>query len=119
MPHVNQRVRLISLVTGDSSAALLVRRLLPATLGIPLLVGSLRLLGEDVGLYSTHVGVVIMTASTMIGATALLLWTARSLERVDRKRRRAEEDVRRSRAQHRALARNFPDGAIVLFDREL
>src|SRR6266581_2267675 len=109
----------ISLLRGGSFASLLVRRLLPATLGLPVLVGILCIAGERIGLLSTTPALAITIALAAAGATALLLWTAASLERVDAGRRRAEEALRRSTEQHRALARNFPDGAIVLFDRDL
>ena len=104
---------------GHSPGAILVRRLLPVTVGLPILVGLLRLEGERAGLYSATVGVLIMIGFGVVGATGLLIWTAASLERLDRDRRRAEDAVRRAHEQHRALARNFPDGAIVLFDRDL
>jgi two-component system, cell cycle sensor histidine kinase and response regulator CckA len=119
MAAVAWRGNVISLLRGGSLASLLVRRLLPATLGLPVLVGMFCIAGERLGLVSPTPALAITIALAAAGATALLLWTAASLERVDAERRRAEEALRRSTEQHRALARNFPDGAIVLFDRDL
>ena len=103
---------------GATPGALLVRRLLPATIGLPLLAGAFVL----VGLTQTHLSVaaaIAIGAVGIAGATGMLLWTAATLDRTETQRRRAEAALRRSEEQHRALARNFPDGAIVLFDRDL
>jgi two-component system cell cycle sensor histidine kinase/response regulator CckA len=108
-----------SLGPADSPGALLVRRLVPATIGIPIAIGLLRFAGEHYGLYSAAVGVAIMVAFSCVGATVLLAWTAASLNRIDRERLRVAETLRQATDQHRTLARNFPEGAVVLFDREL
>ena len=118
MPFVS-KLMTAALGPADSPGALLVRRLVPATIGAPILVGLLRLAGERNGLYSATVGVAIMIAFSCIGATALLAWTAASLNRIDRERLRVAEALRQSTEQHRTLVRNFPEGAIVLFDRDL
>ena len=102
-----------------STASLLVWRLLPATIGLPVLVGTLRIEGELLGWYSANVGHAIMITTAIVAGTSVLLWTAVSVERIDRKRRAAQDALARSHAQHRALARNFPDGALVLFDHDL
>jgi PAS domain S-box-containing protein len=112
-------VSLASLLRGRTPASLLVRRLLPVTVGLPILVGVLRLAGERAGLYNNEFGVAIMVAVGILAGTAALLWTAASLERSDRERRDATEALAHSREHLRSLARNFPDGAIVLFDRDL
>ena len=119
MSRLGKSRRLVSLVAGGSAGAHLVRRLAPATIGLPVLVGLLRLAGERGGLFGVTFGVALMIIFSVVGATALLLWTAGSLDRVDADRRRVEEALRRSSEQHRTLARSFPDGAIVLFDRDL
>jgi two-component system cell cycle sensor histidine kinase/response regulator CckA len=108
-----------SLGPADSPGALLVRRLVPATIGIPIAIGLLRLTGERYGLYSAAVGVAIMVAFSCAGATVLLVWTAASLNRIDRERLRITEALRQTSEQHRTLVRNFPEGAVALFDREL
>ena len=108
-----------SLRPADSPGALLVRRLVPATIGLPILVGVLRLMGERGGLYSLAFGVGIMIAFGCVGATLLLIWSAASVNRVDGERRRAVEALRLSSERYRTLVRNFPEGAIVLFDRDL
>jgi two-component system cell cycle sensor histidine kinase/response regulator CckA len=104
---------------GDSPGALLIRRFVPATIGVPILVGALRHAGERGGLYSATVGVLIMVMFSCLGATLLLVWTAASLNRIDRARRQVAEALRQSSDRHRTLLRHFPDGAIVLFDRDL
>jgi two-component system, cell cycle sensor histidine kinase and response regulator CckA len=106
-------------VSKSSLGALLLLRLAPVTIGLPVAVGVLRLAGERGGLYSSTIGVAIMVVFSSIGATVLLVWTAASLNRLDRERRRVTEELRHGGERYRMLARNFPDGAIVLFDRDL
>ena len=73
------------------TSALVLRRLLPLAVVLPLVVGALRLLGERAGLYSSVVGVAIMVAFSIAGAVGLVAWTAASLARIDDDRRRADE----------------------------
>jgi PAS domain S-box-containing protein len=119
MAAARKRRLAFSLLSGASPASMLVRRLLPATLFLPLLIGLLRVGAERAGFISATQGVLAVSILAALGATALLLWTASSLERADRERRRAEDALRNTQQQHRALARHFPAGAIVLFDHDL
>jgi len=73
---------LISLLTSPSAVGLLVRRLLPVTIGLPIIVGALRLEGEQVGLYSSTVGHVIMITFGVAAGTGVLLWTGMWAERL-------------------------------------
>jgi PAS domain S-box-containing protein len=98
---------------------LLVRRLLPAAIVVPLLAGPLVLFGFSEWQIGVVSAVAIVAGVRIIAATGLVLWTAGTLDRADEKRRSAEEALRRSESHHRALARSFPDGAVILFDREL
>src|SRR6266571_1618919 len=88
MAAVAWRGNVISLLRGGLFASLLVRRLLPATLGLPVLVGMFCIAGERLGLLSPTPALAITITLAAAGATVLLLWTAASLERVDADRRR-------------------------------
>jgi two-component system, NtrC family, sensor histidine kinase KinB len=92
------------------NGGLLVRRLLPLPLGLPFVVGLVRLYGERGGLFSSSVGLGIMIAFSSLGGTALLLWTARSVNLLDAERERIADQLRESTDRYRALAHNFPDG---------
>jgi len=69
-------------VAGDSEAALINRRLLPAAILIPPFVGWLRWQGEQAGYYSTAFGVAVFTLSNVAIFAALVWWSARALQRI-------------------------------------
>lgn len=74
-----------------SPGSVLVRRLLPAAIGVPLAAGWLRVLGEDAGWYETELGtagVMVLTGSVLI----ILVWkSAVAQDRSVLALRRAEE----------------------------
>jgi DNA-binding CsgD family transcriptional regulator len=104
---------------GNLPGDVLIRRLLPVTLGLPIIASVLRAVGQSEGLYSNEVGIAMMGIFSAVGASALLVMTARSLNKAERGRRAAEERLRRSLEIYRTLARNLPNAAVMLFNREL
>ena len=101
---------------GSGSGGMLARRLLPATLVIPLVLGWLHLKGQEAGLYDAAGGIALLSAATTL-VVAILIWKAAAyLNRSDLARRRAEENlrtlneqlearvVRRTEEMHRATA---------------
>jgi len=84
----------MQLLTSDGAGGSLVRRLLPATVGGVLFVVTLRLLGQEVGLYGTQVGV-WLTASGVLALMVPIIWrVAWSVERTDAQRRAALKELR-------------------------
>src|SRR4028118_785682 len=77
----------------------LIRRLLPAAIIVPVVLGWLRLEGQRAGLYGTGVGVLLMTAANVLILSALILWSARLLDRLEARRRRAESESQRAREE--------------------
>ncbi len=97
-----------SLLTSASTGGAMVRRLLPFAIVIPLVLGWLRLQGEQRGFYGSAFGL-SLDATLNVFCFTLLVWlTARWLNRVDLRRQRVE-------AQARQLAAivEFSDDAIV------
>jgi signal transduction histidine kinase len=86
---------LMSIFTSDGIGGLTVARLLPVVIAIPLLLGWLRLKGEHAGLYDTEFGVSLMVTATLCIIAAFVWWTARSLDRIDVQRKRAQEEIRK------------------------
>jgi len=80
--------------TSEDLGGSLARRLFPLSVGVLLLLGWLRLVGEGAALYDTHVGVSLhVFASCVLMGT--VIWTsAHSLSRVDGERRRAADALR-------------------------
>jgi len=77
----------------------LIRRLLPAAIIVPVVLGWLRLEGQRAGLYGTGIGVLLMTAANVLILSALILWSARLLDRLEARRRRAESESQRAREE--------------------
>src|SRR5207249_3862367 len=63
----------MAVLTSENAGGVLARRLLPAALAIPAVLGWLRLLGEQSGLYDREFGVSLSVVSS-IGLFGVLLW---------------------------------------------
>jgi signal transduction histidine kinase/DNA-binding response OmpR family regulator len=88
---------LMAVVTSRDLEGVVARRLLPAAILVPLVLGWLRLRGQKIGLYGTELGVSLITVANMVVLAALVWWSARLLYRIDRERRRAWEEMRLAR----------------------
>jgi len=106
---------LVALLRGDTPAGALVRRLLPAVVLIPVVLGWLRLLGQKAGLYETEGGSALFVVTTIVALAGLTWWSARSIERADARRREVEGALRGSEGRFRTLAASAND-AIVSAD---
>ena len=89
----------MAFVTSDTSGGFLARLLLPLGLLLPILLGALRIGGENAGWYSTRIGVGLFATGFIVLFLATVWWTARLLFRSDKERKQAEEDVRRLNAE--------------------
>jgi diguanylate cyclase (GGDEF)-like protein len=84
-------------VRSSYMGGLLARKMLPAVLGIPLLLGWVRLGGQHFGEYGLELGVLIHTITTIVAFAALVWCTARSMNTMDSQRelaRKAEREMR-------------------------
>jgi signal transduction histidine kinase/CheY-like chemotaxis protein len=77
------------MLAGDASG-LLIRRLLPASLLVPPVVGWIRLQGELAGLYDTNIGLAIFVTANIVIFSTLIWHTAEVVRRADERRSRAE-----------------------------
>jgi len=85
---------LMAIVTSRNMGGVMSRRLLPAAILVPLVLGWFRLRGQQVGLYGTELGVSLFTVANMFVVAALVWWSARLLYRIDGERKLAEEEMR-------------------------
>lgn len=82
----------IALLTSNSAGGLMARRLLPAIIGVPLLVGWFWLAGERAGLYNSSSGISLMVVSNIL-IFGILVWAnAGALDRMELERKRTEEE---------------------------
>lgn len=86
---------LMAIVTSESAGGILARRLLLAAIGVPPVLGWLRLAGQRVGLYGTEAGIALLVGTVIVAFTALIWWTAEAVHRADALRNRAQEERNR------------------------
>jgi PAS domain S-box-containing protein len=108
---------LMGVLTSDSAGGVMARRLLPATIVVPVGLGWLRLVGERAGLYGAEFGLSLNVVGNVAVCIAVVAWTVRSLHRTDRERRRAQEALGASEQRYRQLTEASLD-AIVVADAE-
>jgi PAS domain S-box-containing protein len=86
----------MSVFTNQNAGAMMARRLLPCLLILPLTIGWLRLKGERLGFFGSEVGVAIVVVTYTVSFLWLVWLTARSINRTDFLRHKAEETLRES-----------------------
>ena len=84
----------MAILTSDSAGGKLARRLVPATLILPIVIGWLRLVGERLGLYDAGFGLAMFTVANIVIFTILIASGASSLVDADLARREAELKIR-------------------------
>jgi hypothetical protein len=75
-----------SLPMDEGAAGVLTRRLLPAALLAPIILGIIRMLGESAGIYESEFGVSLFAVAAILTFVGLVLWSARVLRDTDRER---------------------------------
>jgi PAS domain S-box-containing protein len=101
---------------GNSPGAVVARGMWPALL-LVILLGWVRTMGRNAGWFSPGFATALFVLSILLLLTGLIWWTAVSLNRTDRERRRADLALRHSEARLVALLEQLPVG-IGLTDRE-
>jgi signal transduction histidine kinase/CheY-like chemotaxis protein len=86
------------IIMSDTVAGLLARLTLPLVFLLPVLLGALRIAGENAGWYTTRVGVALFATSFILFFLLAVWWTVRLLLRSEAKRHAAEERVRQLNA---------------------
>jgi len=86
---------------------LMARRVLPLAILLPMIVGWLRLQGQNAGWYQTEVGLALFAASNVVIFSIVIWLAARTLNRVDADRRGADfrrlQVLREAETRWRAL----------------
>ena len=75
-----------SLLMDEGAAGVLTRRLLPAALAAPIILGVLKVAGESAGIYESDFGVSLFAILSIVTFVGLVLWSARVLRDTDRER---------------------------------
>ncbi len=102
---------------SDTAGGVLLRRLFPAALVVPVVVGWLRLSGERAGWYGLETGLAIFAMSNVLIFATLAWHTANRLHREDLNRRESEAGLRAERDFSDAVIDSLP-GAFYLYTKE-
>jgi serine phosphatase RsbU (regulator of sigma subunit) len=84
---------LMAVPSSDSAGGAMARLLIPAAIGIPFILGWLRMAGQRAGLYDTEVGLSLFVVLTMMAFSALIWRNAVALYHTDMARRAAAEEL--------------------------
>lgn len=108
----------------DGAGGVMARRLLPAVIGLPFLIGWLRIKGEAAGYYDAPLGLAISVVASTAIIAALIWWTATRLRGVDELRLQAEAGrnaaARQLEAAHEEVQRkNAQMEADLMLAREI
>lgn len=106
-----------SLFTRGTSGSLLARRLLPAAIVLPLVLGWLRVKAEQAGYVELPIGTALLVTALMVTFIALIWRTAVSLDRGDLARQETGNALRESEAAKAAILDSALD-CIIAMDRE-
>jgi signal transduction histidine kinase len=90
--HPEQQLMLF--ILSDTAGGMMVRRLLPASIGIPIIVGGLIIFGARAGLYDMAFAVPLCVVASILVLTTLIWRNAKALHRLDGKRKQAEDALR-------------------------
>lgn len=95
--RANANRALMAVVTGDTEGGTMARRLLPASIVIPIVLGFLRLKGQEAGWFGPALGLVLHVVATMLVLALIIWWNAAALDRVTQENQRfgyAAQDTR-------------------------
>ncbi len=96
----------MGVITSDTTAGVMARRLLPAAILIPLGLGALEGATERSGYLKTQPGLALFATAVMILFAALIWWNARLLFFAETEKQKAEAELKRTSAE---LARSNTD----------
>ncbi len=105
---------MMSVIALDGSTGVLARRLLPATLIIPAVLGWLRLGIERAGLLERDMGRPLLVLANTAFFTALVWFNLMLLARTDVRRRKIEAELRASEARSRQIVRTANDAFVAM-----
>ncbi|MEO7099393.1 MAG: PAS domain S-box protein [Luteolibacter sp.] len=105
--------RLLAILHNNSSARVLMRRLLPAAFVVPVVLEWLRLQGLRAGFYDNEFGTALLVVAVIFAFVIFIWWSARTVVMLDMRRERAEETTRASEARFRSLLESAPDAVVI------
>ena len=104
-------------LSSDTIGGVMLRRLLPYMVLVPIVLGWLRLEGQRLGLFSLEVGLSVHVLSVIATLIIVIWWNAWSLNMVDLRRSDAEKGLHNVELKYRTTLDNMMEGCqIIGFD---
>jgi PAS domain S-box-containing protein len=108
---------LMKIFSSDNTGGVMVRRLMPAAIVFPFVLGWLLLTGERLGLYDSTFRLVLFTMSTVIVFAMLIWWNAGLLQHADFVRQQTQVQLSETREREAAILDTSLD-AVITIDHE-
>jgi PAS domain-containing protein len=103
---------LARIIASATPGGFVSRRMLPVAVVIPIVMGWLRLKGQQLGFYGTEFGLALFASSNVFCFAAFTAWTARVLVASDAARWQTEETLREKEEHLEITLRSIGDGVI-------
>jgi PAS domain S-box-containing protein len=113
----NPEQGLMRVFSADNFAGSMARRLTPAALVVPFLLGWLFLTGQRMGLYDSTLRLVLSSMSTVIIFAVLILWNVTLLQRDDLLRQQIQAQLNRSEERQATILDTSLDAIITMDHR--
>ncbi|MGD0571888.1 MAG: ATP-binding protein [Sedimentisphaerales bacterium] len=104
-------------ISGDNFGSIMIRRILPIIIVIPLVLGWFKIHGEKTGLFSNEFGVSFVAVSNLFIISLSVYILSAYMNRLDAKRRQSEEELKSSLSLLSASLESTADG-ILIVDRK-
>jgi len=103
----------VALLMSDTSGGAVRRRLIPAALGIPIVLGWLQLMGQRARYYDASTGTALFVIATVVVLAAIVHRSAVALDRSERERRRADARTGDAPSFLDSIVENVPNMVFV------
>jgi PAS domain S-box-containing protein len=108
---------LMRTLMADTAGGNILRRFLPTAIAVPVLLGWIRLWGQQAGLYDTAFGVALLVISLITTLTIFIWANARQITEIDLKRKSINDNLQESELRFRSTLESMIEGCqIIGFD---
>ena len=107
-----------ALLASVGPGGMVARRLLPASVIVPVVIAWLRWRGVEQGVFSQWTAVAITALSATALLASLTAWTARVLDRQERDRKKAEAALHESESRLNGVIQSAMDAIITVDERQ-
>src|SRR6266508_135532 len=99
----NRQSMLVAILTSSSVGGIMARRLLPAAVLIPAVLGWLRIQGQDLGWYDAGFGTALMIVACILLLATFIFYNIIIPHQIDAERKYATAELRQSEERYRQL----------------